>query len=85
MKSDAEANAQAELLGLPPGEALRARQKSHEQGQCLTRDRFGRVSPIAFDYLCEEIELALDTTPERDKPVLVAVESSTDEAEEATA
>ena len=72
------------MLGLPPSEALRTRQKGHDAGQCLTRDRYGRVAPIAWDYLCEEIQVALDTKPKRDKPVLVAVESDT-EVEEATA
>jgi len=81
VKSNAEADAQAELLGLPRSDALRLRQKGHGQGQCLTRDRYGRVAPIAWDYLCEEIQVALDTTPKRDKPVLAAVDPTPDEAE----
>jgi len=40
-----------------------------------------RVAPIAWDYLCEEIQVALDTTPKRDTPVLAAVDPTPDEAE----
>ena len=69
VKSNAEADAQAELLGLPPSDALRLRQQGHEQGQCLTRDRYGRVAPIFWDYLCDEIAVALDTKPRRDKVI----------------
>lgn len=66
VKSNAEADAQAELLGLPPSQALRRRQKSHGQGECLTRDRHGRVAAIQFEYLCAEIAAALDTKPKRE-------------------
>ena len=69
VKTNAEADAQAEMLGLPPSDALRQRQKGHEQGSCLTRDRFGRVAPVFWDYLCDEIKVLLNTTPDRDKVV----------------
>ena len=82
VKSNAEADAQAELLGLPPSDALRGRQKGHGQGQCLTRDRFGRVAPIAFDYLCAEIQEALDTKPKRDKITALPVVPTAHTAEE---
>jgi hypothetical protein len=86
VKTNAEADAQAEMLGLPSSDALRTRQKGHAAGQCLTRDRYGRVSPIAWDYLCEEIETALDTKPKRDivVPLQAApvLETASDEEEE---
>jgi len=85
VKTNAEANAQAEMLGLPPSEALRTRQKGHDAGQCLTRDRYGRVAPIAWDYMCEDIQEALDTTPKRDRVVPIqaapVLETTTDEDE----
>ena len=44
------------------------------------------MSPIAFDYLCEEIETALDTKPKRDivVPLQAApvLETASDEEEE---
>ena len=74
------------MLGLPPSDALRTRQKGHDAGQCLTRDRYGRVAPIAWDYLCEEIQIALDTKPKRETVVPIhsepVVETASDEKEE---
>jgi hypothetical protein len=85
VKTNAEADAQAELLGLPPSDALRMRQKGHGQGQCLTRDRYGRVAGIAWDYLCAEIATALDTKPKRDKVIPLqtgpVLETATNEGE----
>jgi len=78
-------DAQAELLGLTPSVALRRTQKSHPQGQCLTRDRHGRVAPVVFDYLATEIQVALSTKPKRDTPTAVpdlAGGAATDETEE---
>jgi len=86
VKTNAEADAQAEMLGLQPGYGpLRATQKSHPQGQCLTRDRFGRVAPIKFDYLAREIQDALSTKPKGDKatPLPVpAVDNDTEDTDE---
>ncbi|HEY5151591.1 MAG TPA: ATP-binding protein [Mycobacterium sp.] len=73
VKTNAEADAQAELLGLQPGTPLRRTQKSHAQGRCLTRDRAGRVAPILFDYLASEIQTALSTKPKRDQPTPLPV------------
>lgn len=64
--SDSEADAQAKLLGLEPEEKIRARQKAWGQGQCLTKDRAGRIAPVQFDYLCAEIQEALKTEAVRD-------------------
>jgi hypothetical protein len=64
--TDAEADAQAVLLHLEPEQQIRNRQKSWSQGQCLTRDRAGRIAPIEFDYMSDEIREALNTRPERD-------------------
>ena len=65
--SDSEADAQAILLGLEPEEKIRVRQKSWGQGQCLTKDRAGRIAPVQFDYLCAEIQDALKTQAVRDE------------------
>ncbi len=63
--SDDEADAQAKFLGLQPEPAIRARQKSWEQGACLARDRHKRIGPLHFDYLDEGIKQLLLTTPDR--------------------
>ena len=46
----------------------------------------GRVAPVVFDYLCEEIETALDTKPKRETVVPIqaapVLETPLDEEEE---
>ena len=66
VKTDSEADAQAIMLGLEPEQWIRDDQQRRAKGQCLTRDRAGRIAPIHFDYLSAEIFQALQTTPERD-------------------
>ena len=73
-----EADRQAKLLGLMPEPRLRGRQQSWGKGQCLTRDRWGRIAPIQFDYMTSEIENALRTTPERTRSSGPAVVRSAD-------
>jgi hypothetical protein len=73
-----EADRQAKLLGLVPEPRLRGRQQSWGKGQCLTRDRWGRIAPIQFDYMTSEIENALRTTPERTRSSGPAVVRSAD-------
>lgn len=73
VETDAEADAQAVLLGLEPEQSIRDRQKSWGKGQCLTRDRARRVAPIQFDYMSAQIQEALRTTPERDEEREVTV------------
>lgn len=64
--TDNEADAQAIMLGLQPEEQrIRNRQKAWGKGQCLTRDRAGRIAPVQFDYLCKEFEVFLDTSQHR--------------------
>lgn len=63
--TDAEADAQALLLGLNPEPMVRARQKGWLPGECEARDRHRRVAPVQFDYLDTGIAEALDTTPKR--------------------
>ena len=84
VKTDDEADAQAVMLGLEPEQAIRNRQQSWGKGQCLTRDRAGRVGPIQFDYLHPDIRDALQTKPERHAQ-LHAVAFDLDENAEATA
>ncbi len=67
VETDAEADAQAVLLGLEPEQTIRDRQKSWAKGQCLTRDRAGRIAPIEFDYMSDQIREALNTRPDRDE------------------
>lgn len=51
----------------------------------MTRDRYGRVAPILFDYLAAEIQAALSTKPIRHRPtalpppVAVDIEDTYDE------
>jgi hypothetical protein len=78
VKTNAEADAQAELLGLPSSIELRRTQKSHTQGRCLTRDRHGRVAPVVWDYLASEIQVALSTKPKRYRDPVAADVSSTE-------
>ncbi len=63
--TDAEADAQALLLGLQPETTIRNRQKSWAAGQCEAKDRAGRIAPVQFDYLSADIAAALSTTPDR--------------------
>ena len=84
VETDDEADAQAVMLGLAPEQAIRNRQQSWGQGQCLTRDREGRVGPVQFDYLHPDIKDALQTKPERHAQ-LHAVAFDLDEDAEATA
>jgi len=84
VETDDEADAQAVMLGLAPEQAIRNRQQSWGQGQCLTRDREGRVGPVQFDYLHPHIKDALQTKPERHAQ-LHAVAFDLDEDAEATA
>lgn len=69
VSEDDEADAQARLLQLEPEDTIRARQKGWRPGQCLVRDRWGRVGPVQFDYLCAELAEVLSTTPKRNEPV----------------
>lgn len=58
----AEQDAQAVLLGRPdPGPRLRNAQASLDVGQCVFRDRYGRLSVIEFDRLAEWIVDAIST------------------------
>jgi len=72
------------MLGLAPEQAIRNRQQSWNAGQCLTRDREGRVGPVQFDYMHPHIRDALQTKPERHAQ-LHAVAFDPDENKEATA
>ncbi|GAB4083277.1 hypothetical protein GCU67_20675 [Modestobacter muralis] len=67
VKSNEEATAQAQLLGLSPEPLVLDRQKRWLPGQCEVRDRWGQLAPVEFDYLTGEIQAALKTTPERDE------------------
>jgi len=84
VKTDDEADAQAVMLGLEPEQSIRNRQQSWDKGQCLTRDRAGRIGPIQFDYLHPDIKAALQTKPERHAQ-LHAVTFDLDEDEAVTA
>ena len=65
VKTDEEADAQAQLLGLVPEPMIRVRQKKWMPGQCEARDRAGRIAPVAWDYLSADIAEWLNTTPDR--------------------
>jgi hypothetical protein len=70
--TDAEADAQAVLLGLEPEEGIRTKQKLWSPGQCLARDRhrpLPQVGAVQWDLLCIELAEALSTTPTRDREV----------------
>lgn len=67
-QSPAEADAQAILLGLEPEQAIRDTQHSWKHGECLTRDRQGRIAPVYFDYMSYELSQLLSTTPKRSQP-----------------
>ena len=57
-----EQDAQAALLGRPePGPRLRAAQAGLATGQCVMRDRHGRLGLIEFDRLTSQIATALST------------------------
>ena len=66
VKSNDEAAAQAQLLGLAPEQLVLERQKRWAPGQCEVRDRWGQLAPVEFDYLTGEIQQALRTNPDRD-------------------
>lgn len=82
--SDDEADAQARFLGLEPEQAIRNRQKSWEQGECLARDRHKRIGPLRFDYLDQGIQHLLTTTPDRATPTVddVDVDDPTEDTAE---
>lgn len=76
VETDAEADAQALLLGLEPEATIRARQKSWLAGECEARDRHRRIAPVQWDYLDTEIAAALDTTPKRRRVQALATEGA---------
>ena len=61
-----EAEAQARLLGRAPDPQFIAGQQRLAKGECIARDRQGRIAPVYFDRLAGEIADALDTTAKRD-------------------
>lgn len=62
---EVEQNAQAALLRRPePGPQLRGAQANLATGQCLVRDRSGRVGIMEFDRLTRDIADQLDTAAE---------------------
>lgn len=64
-----EQDAQAALLGRPdPGPRLRLMQSALRTGQCVMRDRHGRLAPIEFDRLASWIADALSTDAGEDTP-----------------
>lgn len=65
VNTDAEADAQAVMLGLEPEQSIRDGQQSLPQGRCLTLDRWKNIATTHFTYLTDEIEAALTTTPDR--------------------
>lgn len=79
-----EATAQAALLELDPEPRTLQRQKSLPSGQCLVLDRWGRIAPVQFDYITDDIATALNTNPERDTgpdgEVAATTDASTDPA-----
>ncbi|TDQ00600.1 ATP-binding protein [Labedaea rhizosphaerae] len=78
--STAEQDAQAALLGRPePGPRLRQMQRSLSTGQCIMRDRNGRLAPVQFDRLTQWIANALSTDAAED----TADATSTPTAEDA--
>lgn len=63
----AEQNAQAQLLHLPEsGPRLREAQAGLGAGECVVRDRSGRIGVMQFDRLTRWIADQLDTTPDDD-------------------
>jgi hypothetical protein len=64
--TDDEADAQARFLGLEPEPAIRARQKTWTQGECLARVN-KHIGPLYFDYLDTAIQQRLHTTPTRSR------------------
>ena len=87
VESPEEADAQARFLGLEPEQSIRDNQMNRDPGACLARDRDRNIAPIEFDRLSSEIEVALDTKPDREhNPTngetthIAAVSSEKDEA-----
>lgn len=70
--TDAEADAQAVLLGLRPEGTTRARQQQWLPGECTARDRHRRIAAVQFDYLDPGIAELLDTTPKRRRAAAAA-------------
>ncbi|PRZ39672.1 AAA domain-containing protein [Antricoccus suffuscus] len=68
VRTDAEAVAQARMLGLEPDPGVLARQKSWGKGQCEVKDRWGQIAPVQFDYLSGLIQQELSTTQKRTGP-----------------
>lgn len=61
-----EAEAQARLMGRAPDREFIQGQQQLAKGECIARDRQGRIAPVYFDRLAAEIAEALDTTAKRD-------------------
>ena len=68
VRTDAEAAAQAKMLGLEPERKVLDRQKSWGKSQREVKDRWGQIAPVQFDYLSDQIQEDLSTTQKRTGP-----------------
>ena len=68
VRTDAEAAAQAKMLGLESERKVLDRQKSWQKGQCEMKDQWGQIAPVQFDYLSDQIQEDLSTTQKHTGP-----------------